>query len=171
MIIMKALVIYDTIYGNTKQVAEIIAESLNNHSQQIKAEAKFVSHISINDLQDSQLIILGSPTHYWKETRKIREFILSFSRLRLKPYFACFCTKLQGSLSGSAANKLDMNVRKLGFTTISEPLNIYVESFKGPLKSGEKQTAERFASFLADNCRQISTELVINNQIIKLNNR
>jgi len=152
---MKALVIYDTVYGNTKEVAETIAVSL---SKSIAAEARYVLHVSLNDLVASDIIIIGSPTHYWRETKKTRDFLLSLSRLKLRPMAATYCTRMQGSLAGSAAAKLSNLARKIGLKTLGKPLNIFVESFKGPLKPGEKQTAERYAEFIASDLTQMSSD-------------
>ena len=69
---MKVIVAYDSVHGNTKQVAEAIAE-------QIKADGHEVQLISIKDggtaPNSGDFMFIGSPTRSTKATKGAREFI------------------------------------------------------------------------------------------------
>jgi NAD(P)H dehydrogenase (quinone) len=56
------LVIYYSRTGNTKQMAEIIAESMNQAG--LSTECKSVENISNDDLLNNDAIVVGSPCYY-----------------------------------------------------------------------------------------------------------
>lgn len=58
----KAIVVYYSRSGNTKKMAEIIAQSMNDSS--LSTECKDVSEVKADDLVDYDAIVVGSPTYY-----------------------------------------------------------------------------------------------------------
>jgi len=58
----KAIVIYYSRSGNTKEMAEIIAEAMNK--AELPTECKSVSDVKADDLLDYDAIVVGSPTYY-----------------------------------------------------------------------------------------------------------
>jgi NAD(P)H dehydrogenase (quinone) len=58
----KAIVIYYSRTGNTKEMAEIIAKSMNEAD--LQTECKSVSDIEVRDLLNYDAIVVGSPTYY-----------------------------------------------------------------------------------------------------------
>ena len=58
----KGIVIYYSRSGNTKQMAEIIAKSMNEAD--LPTECKSVEKIKAEDLLDYGAIVIGSPTYY-----------------------------------------------------------------------------------------------------------
>ena len=57
----KAIVVYYSRSGNTKKMAEIIAQSMNDSS--LSTECKDVSEVKSDDLVDYDAIVVGSPTY------------------------------------------------------------------------------------------------------------
>jgi len=53
---MKALVVYDSVHGNTAQVARAIGEAID-------AEVLHVGDANPASLEELDLLIVGSPTH------------------------------------------------------------------------------------------------------------
>lgn len=53
---MEALVVYDSTYGNTEEIAHAIGEAIGG-------EVLHVSTVSPADLERFDLLIIGSPTH------------------------------------------------------------------------------------------------------------
>ena len=75
----KGLVIYYSKTGCTKQMAEIISESMNN--SHLPTECKSVSETSVDDLLEADAIVVGSPTYYGQMSAAIMElFELSVSK-------------------------------------------------------------------------------------------
>lgn len=58
----KAIVIYYSRSGNTKEMAEIIAGAMNE--AELQTECKPVSDIEAQDLLNYDAIVVGSPTYY-----------------------------------------------------------------------------------------------------------
>lgn len=56
------LVIYYSRSGNTKQMAEIIAESMND--AKLPTKCKSVTETKVDDLLAADVIVVGSPTYY-----------------------------------------------------------------------------------------------------------
>ena len=72
------IVVYDSWGGNTKKVAESIAKGLN---------CKCVKVDNV-DVIDYDLIVIGSPVHACRSTKKIKEFLVKVKGKRC----AVFCT-------------------------------------------------------------------------------
>ena len=58
----KAIVIYYSMTGNTKQMAEIIAGAMNEAG--LATECKSVDKVKAENLLDFDAIVVGSPTYY-----------------------------------------------------------------------------------------------------------
>jgi len=66
------LVIYYSRSGNTKQMAEIIAKSMNDSG--LSTKCKSVSEAKIDDLLDADAIVVGSPTYYGRMAGAVAVF-------------------------------------------------------------------------------------------------
>ena len=58
----KAIVLYYSRSGNTKEMAEIIAKAMNEAG--LQAECKSVNDVEARDLLNYDAIVVGSPTYY-----------------------------------------------------------------------------------------------------------
>jgi NAD(P)H dehydrogenase (quinone) len=58
----KAIVIYYSRTGNTKEMAEIIARSMNEAD--LQTECKSISDTEVRDMLNYDAIVVGSPTYY-----------------------------------------------------------------------------------------------------------
>lgn len=102
---MEAIVIYDSWSGNTKRVAEKIAEGLN-------CRAVFVDDREQFKDKSYDLIVIGSPVHIGP-TRKIKKFLEGIS---LPKHCAVFCTMGVESWWGKFTSERTLNYleEKLG---------------------------------------------------------
>ena len=80
---MKVLIGYESKYGNTKKVAELIAEGIKS------VEGHEVSIENVNDIALSKsdiydLLLIGSPNHVGGPTKSIKKFINALSEASLK---------------------------------------------------------------------------------------
>lgn len=69
----KAIVIYHSRSGNTKEMAQIIAESMNQAD--LPTECKSVSDITSEDIFSYDAIVIGSPTYYGHMAGPIKNLI------------------------------------------------------------------------------------------------
>jgi len=69
----KGIVIYYSRTGNTKEMAEIIAKSMNDTG--LQTDCKSVDKVGADDLLGYDAIVIGSPTYYGNMAGPIKELI------------------------------------------------------------------------------------------------
>jgi len=70
----KVLIVYDSRTGNTEKMALAVAEGAKK-VEGAKVVVKSVDKAKLSDLEDSDAIILGSPTYYGNMSGKMKSFI------------------------------------------------------------------------------------------------
>lgn len=141
---VKALVIFDSTYGNTKIIAETVAKELGEN-----AKAIAVSDFNENELQNVDLVIAGSPIIGWKPTENMGNFLSNLQNGQLKGIkAAAFDTRVKIFISGDAAKKISGKLKEAGADIISKPQLFYVKGSEGPLLDGEIEKAKQWAASL-----------------------
>ena len=74
--IMKVLIVFDTKYGNTQRVAELIADGFNSVDGN-ETEVVNVKSVDLNEEVTYDLIVIGSPNH----VGKLRNLLVIFLNL------------------------------------------------------------------------------------------
>lgn len=144
---MRALVVFDTLHGNTRQIAEAIAEGFGASWEVV---VKPATEADIADLDDRDLLVLGCPVHGWNVSKPMREFLDRLDAGRVDGgNAAAFDTKFKHILAGGAAKKLVGRLRKLGLDILAEPESFFVTGMEGPLQEGEVDRANAFGARLA----------------------
>lgn len=69
----KAVVIYYSRTGNTKHMAEVIAEAIQKEG--VECDVKFTSEIDAGQLLNYDAIIIGSPTYYGTMAAEIKALL------------------------------------------------------------------------------------------------
>lgn len=140
---MTALVIYDSNYGNTRLVAEAIAETL-------KGNAISVKDVSLADLDNRDLLVVGSPINAWRPTPFIQSFLENIPEGKLKGMrAAAFDTRVKSFLSGNAAKRIYRALNKKGAKMMAEPIGFYVQGKEGPLLEKEIEHARQWANYIS----------------------
>jgi NAD(P)H dehydrogenase (quinone) len=106
----KIIVIYYSRTGNTKKMAELIAEGAKK--EKVEVLVKDVSEVDPSQLLDYQAIILGSPTYYGTMAYQIK---------KLLDDTVVFHSKLEGKVG--AAFSSSANIAGGNETTILDILN------------------------------------------------
>lgn len=144
---MKAHILYDSAYGNTRQIAEAIAAGL----KALHAKAVPVTDFNPESLSAGDLLIVGSPINGWQPTRKITDVLKALKGQRLNGIkAAAFDTRVKLFIHGDAAKKMTALLKKGGALIISKPMPFYVEGSQGPPKSGETQKAAAWAQVILE---------------------
>ena len=78
---MKALVVYDSAYGNTEQIARTILSAL---ASQVEAELLQVGNVNALKVTGVQWLVVGSPTQKFKPTPAIQSLLASIPPHGLK---------------------------------------------------------------------------------------
>ena len=68
---MKALIIYDSVFGNTEKIANAIAEGI----EKCTADVLNVKNADPGKLAGLSLLIVGSPTQSYRPTPGIMKFL------------------------------------------------------------------------------------------------
>ena len=92
----KVLIIYYSKSGNTEKMAKLIAEGVEDGG--VRADARRVQDVAVEELLDYDGIISGSPTYYGSMAWEMKQFIDNSFKLH---------SKLDGKIGGafsSAAN-------------------------------------------------------------------
>jgi flavodoxin len=143
---MKAYVVYDSAYGNTKAVADAVVEGL----KPLHATAVSVTDFNPATMSGGDLLVLGSPINGWRPTTKITELLAQLGHGKLQGInAAAFDTRIRFFIHGDAARKMTKLLKEGGATIISDPAPFYVRGTEGPLRSGELEKAASWAKTLA----------------------
>ncbi|MFC9841194.1 flavodoxin family protein [Rhodococcus sp. NPDC127530] len=167
---MRTLVVYESMFGNTRHVADAIARGL--------ASAGTVSTVPVTraddeDLSGYDLVVVGGPTHVHGMSRAstrrgavdtartqdvtlepdaasegVREWLGALPRTHGKA--AAFDTRADGPvlLTGRASKGIGRKLRRLGFELVAESESFLVDK-ESRLEEGEAVRAERWGRMLA----------------------
>ncbi len=142
---MKSLVVYDSVYGNTAQVAEAIGAALGAESQ-----VSHVAEANPTELGSFDLVIIGAPTQGGRATENMRAFLARVPALE-GVKVAAFDTRMKArwvKVFGNAAGKIATRLKSLGATLVADPEGFFVEGKEGPLLEGELERASAWAKSL-----------------------
>lgn len=141
---MKVLIIYDSIYGNTGEIAKSMGEAIGSDARVLKAENSGPAN-----LESVELLIAGSPTYGGRPTPKMREFLDTIRSTSLKDVkVATFDTRLPATwvkIFGFAAGKIEKQLKSRGGESVVKPEGFFVSGTKGPLVEGEYERAAKWA--------------------------
>jgi hypothetical protein len=165
---MRALVVYETLWGNTEQVARAVAAELESTMTVEVVDSDSAPVFSVDGFD---LLVVGAPTHAFSmsrpstreqagkqqnaphvPTRGIREWLETLSRPDAAIRALTFDTRVNSPrLPGSAAKVIRHELRSLGFDTPVKAQSFRVHDYEGPLIDGElPRAAEWIRDALAD---------------------
>lgn len=152
---MKALVVYDSVFGNTEQIAQAIGKALGSQED---VEVLRVGDVKAGQLTGVRLLIVGSPTRAFRPTPATVNFLKSIPAQSLKGVrVAAFDTRISVDDTGSAvlrfmvgifgyaAKPIADQLEKKGGQLAVPPEGFFVEGSEGPLKEGELERATAWA--------------------------
>jgi flavodoxin I len=143
---VKAVIVYDSVYGNTEKIARAIAEAITP-SGEVKVLRSGEANPS--ELASINLLIVGSPTHGGRPTPAVQDFLNKLTQSSLKDInVAAFDTRTPSKfvrVFGNAAGRIAGRLTKKGGVLIASPEGFFVTGTKGPLKEGELERAAGWA--------------------------
>lgn len=156
---MKGLVVYDSVYGNTEQIARRIGEALGSRGG---VETLRASEVDAKRFEGLDLLVVGSPTRGWRPTETVTHLLKAVGAGGLAgTKAAAFDTRIAAEDAPSgfvrfilrvgsyAAPPIARRLAKCGASLVEPPEGFYVRQTEGPLKEGELDRAARWAERIA----------------------
>lgn len=153
---MKVGIVYDSVYGDTAQIAKAMAAALEgSHEVRLAPVAEAASV----DMAAMDLLIVGSPTRGFRPTPAIAEFVAGL-KVPAGQKAAAFDTRMNpGDIhpaplrwmmdaGGYAADRIAVALGEKGCTLTGAPGGFLVGGAEGPLKPGEIERAAAWARAL-----------------------
>lgn len=148
---MKALVIYDSVYGNTEKIARAIGEAIAPSGE---VKVLRAGEANPSELASVDLLVVGSPTHAGRPAAGVQHFLGKVPAASLKGInVAAFDTRISKKIVGIfgyAAGRIAGNLKKKGGTLIAPPEGFFVTGGEGPLTEGELERAAAWAKRLLE---------------------
>ena len=152
-------VIFDTVYGNTRQVATAIAQGV--------ADGNTVDMLTVTEARDADLssfdmLIIGSPTRGFRPTPATTDFVAGLTpSVSRTMKVAAFDNRIAPAdihpaplrwvveAGGYAADRIAMLLEERGFVLAGKSAGFEVSGTEGPMKNGELERASDWARQLA----------------------
>jgi flavodoxin I len=152
---MRTLLVYDSAYGNTKRLADAIAMTLGEDAKVVHA-----SNVGQPELEDFELLIVGSPTQGGRPTKPVKALLDGIPQRGLAgKMVAAFDTRMPTDdaglvmrlflrIVGFAAPRIHAALVAKGGRAAANPAGFIVQGKEGPLRAGEVARAEAWAAGL-----------------------
>ena len=156
---MKALVIFESFFGNTEKIARAVAEGLAAHCE--------VTVLRVADAQPEQfkafdLVVIGSPTRGFRPSDGTKALLKALpasalqgvkiaafdTRMDVKEANNAFLTFME-RIFGYAAEPIGKALARAGGTQADLPQGFIVLASEGPLRDGELDRAAAWGEKLA----------------------
>lgn len=152
---MKALIVYDSYFGNTQKIAESIFKTFGSKDN---VSLKKAGEVQPDQLNGLDLLIVGSPTRAFQPGEGMKKFLNSLPARSLNGVkVAAFDTRISiedtpvailrffSKLFGYAAKSMTATLVKKGGVLVVPSEGFYVKSTEGPVKDGELERATAWA--------------------------
>lgn len=165
---MYALVVYESMFGNTQVIAKAVAGGLSSGMDAEFAEVGAAPKVIEGNVD---LLVVGGPTHAFGMSRPrtrqtaaeqaeqglvstgigLREWLDAVERGTESVAAAAFDTRIEKPhwLVGSAGRGVEKRLRRLGLRVVAPSESFYVAGTPGPLLDGEEERARRWGEELA----------------------
>jgi flavodoxin I len=146
---MRALVVYDSLYGNTEEIAKAIGGAITGGEVRVLRAGE----VGPPELENISLLVVGAPTQGGRATPAIKDFLDRVSKAEINGLdAAAFDTRLTTKmvkLFGYAAGKIASSLKSKGAKLVAEPEGFFVDGKEGPLKAGELERAAAWGKGLS----------------------
>lgn len=157
----KAIILYDSVYGNTKKLAMSLSRGL-------EAGGLYVDSNSIQDFDNIELksydvIGIGGPTNFHGASKQMKSFLKRIKYLKMEDkYGFAFETKGDFRLAGSAAKRVTRYLKKMKLKIIHPTITGIVLDKEGPLQENTSDMMEQVGLNISDKVNNSNTQKDIN---------
>jgi flavodoxin len=149
------MVVYDSVFGNTEQVAQAIGTALGSPEDIMTCR---VTEVKTEQLMGLEVLVVGSPTRAFQPTPATRQLLKGIPAHGLDGVkVAAFDTRIlvedvdsailtfMVKLFGWAAKPIADRLKRKGGALAVPPEGFIVEGTEGPLREGELERAAAWA--------------------------
>lgn len=162
---MKAMVIYDSAYGNTARIAETIGDALQRAASSADVQIHQASDVQPDQFRGLDLLVVGSPTQRFRPTAATSDFLKripdnSLTGTKIATFDTRFTEEKIKSIGlvlsafvgvfGYAAKPIAEQLTQKGGEMVAPPEGFYVTDMEGPLLAGEQERAADWARKMAE---------------------
>jgi menaquinone-dependent protoporphyrinogen IX oxidase len=143
----RAIVLYHSLFGNTRAVAESLAQGIREGG--IEVDCQSIDSVDITRVPDYDFIALGSPTHMIRPSKEMKEFLKKLGSLNLSDLTGfSFDTRNESRmnksswsvLENSAARSIERALKRMKVRITRPRVSAIVHGREGPLLSGVEDT-------------------------------
>jgi Flavodoxin len=174
---MDVAVVYESMFGNTRLVAEAIAAGIGKADPSTQVTVMRAEATKPGELGEVGLLVVGGPTHVMRmsspRTREqglqaarktkdqphrepepaaagpgIREWLAALPAAQAGSRAAAFDTRLSYPLAGGAARSAARQLRRHGYRLAAKAEGFIVAGSEGPLRDGELDRARAWGATL-----------------------
>lgn len=150
---MKALVVFDSNFGNSRTIAETVARELG-------ARTVPVSEFAPDMLREVELLVVGGPVNWWRPSKRMRAFLSRLAEGQLAGMKCASYDTRVGSIFpwNDAKNRISRSLEEAGAEACISPRSFAVTGKKGPLAEGELENAVAWAKSIRERCARKSVD-------------
>ncbi|MFX1572258.1 MAG: flavodoxin domain-containing protein [Promethearchaeota archaeon] len=165
----KALILYDTVYGNTKKIAMSLSRGLEAGG--IYVDSNSIQNFEIKEMLNYDIIGIGGPTHFHGISKNMKTFLNKIKHLKMEDkYGFIFETKADFRLSGSAAKQITRFLKKMKMEIIYPIITGIVLHKEGPLQEFTSDIMEQTGLNISEKVNNNYTHKDINEQLKNIKN-
>jgi hypothetical protein len=165
---MRAVIVYESLFGNTREIAEAIREGVASADPDAHVLCVRVADATADVVREADLLVAGGPTHMRRMTSRLtrtkglqseektaanfhpepgaaglglREWFDDVPPARPRAVAAAFDTRVGARLAGGAARGIAARLKRHGYRLAVPPCGFVVEGTEGPLRAGELDRA------------------------------
>jgi hypothetical protein len=174
---MHVVVLFESLFGNTREVAEAIADGARTADPTAEVTCVRVAEADLEKVGAADLLVVGGPTHIRGMTsgmsRKmglaaeekkdeaeqheiepgaegpgVRDWFADLPEATEGGNAAAFDTRGDARMAGGAAHGIARRLRHHGYDLVAEPEGFIIEGTEGPLRAGEPDRARAWGANL-----------------------
>jgi len=166
---IKAVILYDSVYGNTKKVAMSLNRGLEAGG--LYVDSSPIQDFDIEELKNYDMIGIGGTTHFHGASKQMKLFLKRIKHLKMvDKYGFAFETKADFRLAGSAAKRIIKYLKSMKLKIIYPTITGIVLGKEGPLQETTSDMMEQIGLNISDKVNNNKTQNSINQSIKKSNN-
>jgi hypothetical protein len=175
---MRVVIVYESLFGNTRQIAEAISAGIRDASPEAQISCVRATEANRDVALGADLLLVGGPTHMCGlssgVSRKmglkaeqlaaareaghpvepdcagpgVRDWFMTLPKAADGSLGAAFDTHPDSRVAGAAAQDIARRLRRHGYELVAEPEGFVIENIEGPLRAGERDRAKAWGTRL-----------------------